>query len=225
VDLGYARPARASVSTSDVIIEDALLAELPRVQLRSGPWQLVLVGSLEQPYKGVDVALRALSQILSEGLAVRLVVIGDGQLRKKLQAQAQTLGIAHAVTFRGSLPRQEVLDELRLSDLFLIPSRTEGLPRALIEAMALGVPAVGSRVGGIPELLEPEEMVPVGESKPLAKLISAVFRDPARRTMMSERNRTKALAFRESVLREQRTAYYRHVRKLTEEWSRFHRQP
>jgi glycosyltransferase involved in cell wall biosynthesis len=218
VDLGFARPLRASVSTSDVVIEDALLAEPPRETPGSGPWQLVLVGSLEQPYKGVDVAIRALSQILSEGLAVRLVVIGDGQLRKKLQAQAQALGVAHAVTFRGSLPRLEVLHELRRSDIFLIPSRTEGLPRALVEAMALGVPAVGSRIGGIPELLEPEEMVPLGESRPLAKLISAVLGDPTRRTKMSERNRTKALEFRESVLRDQRTAYYHHVRRLTEEW-------
>jgi len=223
VDLGFARPLRASVSTSDVVIEDALLAEPPRGAPGSGPWQLVLVGSLDQPYKGVDVALRALSQILSEGLPVRLMVIGDGQLRTKLERQARALGVANSVTFRGSLPREKVLDELRRSDLFLIPSRTEGLPRALVEAMALGVPAIGSLVGGIPELLEPEEMVPLGEAGPLAKLILAVLRDPARRTKMSERNRTKALEFRESVLRDQRTAYYRHVRQLTGDWIRSHK--
>jgi glycosyltransferase involved in cell wall biosynthesis len=220
VDLGFARPSRVSVSTSDVVIEDALLAEPPRGIQESGPWQLVLVGSLEQPYKGVDVALRALSRILLEGLNVRLVVIGDGQLRKKLEAQAQAQGVAHAVKFRGSLPREKVFDELRRSDLFLMPSRTEGLPRALIEAMALGLPAIGSRIGGIPELLDPAEMVPAGKVEPLAKLISEVLLDPARRKKMSERNSTKALEFRESALLDRRAAYYRHVRQLTEDWAR-----
>jgi glycosyltransferase involved in cell wall biosynthesis len=86
--------------------------------------------------------------------------------------------------------------------------------------MAVGVPAIGSHVGGIPELLEPEEMVPPGEVTALAKLISVVLGDPARRSKMSERNRTKAMEFRESVLRDQRAAYYRHVRQLTENWTR-----
>jgi glycosyltransferase involved in cell wall biosynthesis len=220
VDLDFACPARVSVSTSDVVIEDALLDGSLRVVPVDGPWHLVLVGSLEQPYKGVDVALQALSQMLARSIPVHLVVVGDGQLRKNLEAQAQALGVAHAVTFRGSLPREEVLNELRRSDLFLIPSRTEGLPRALIEAMAVGVPAIGSHVGGIPELLEPEEMVPPGEVTALAKLISVVLGDPARRSKMSERNRTKAMEFRESVLRDQRAAYYRHVRQLTENWTR-----
>jgi len=63
-------------------------------------------------------------------------------------------------------------------------------------------------------------MVPPGEVTALAKLISVVLGDPARRSKMSERNRTKAMEFRESVLRDQRAAYYRHVRQLTENWTR-----
>lgn len=101
----------------------------------------------------------------------------------------------------------------------VVAARSE-VPHALIEAMAVGLPAIGSRIGGIPELLEPEAMVPAGEANPLAALISSVLREPDRRMRMRERNRVKALEYRKSVLRERWVAFYQHVRQLTEEWVR-----
>jgi glycosyltransferase involved in cell wall biosynthesis len=210
--------AVASVSTSDVLLDDRLFAAESREVSFMGPWRLVMVGSLEQPYKGVDVALRALQRVRRHGLHVDLVVIGEGRMRPRLEKLCAALGLRGAVSFRGSLPREEVFAELRRSDVFLIPSRTEGLPRALIEAMALGLPALGSRVGGIPELLEPDELIRSGDFAQLASLIETVLRDPRLRQVMSERNRLKAEEFKESVLRGRRIGFYQHVRQITEEW-------
>jgi len=124
---------------------------------------------------------------------VHLVVVGDGQLRKNLEAQAHSPWVLpHAVTVpRIASPEKKCSMSCAAPTLFLIPSRTEGLPsRGSSEAMAVGVPATRQSCrAGIPELLEPEEMVPPGEVTALAKLHLVVLGDPARRSKMSERNR------------------------------------
>jgi glycosyltransferase involved in cell wall biosynthesis len=129
--------------------------------------------------------------------------------------------VADRVTFRGQLPAgPEVRAELDQADVFLLPSRTEGLPRALVEAMARGLPCVGSTVGGIPELLPAEDMVPPGDAGALASKIREVVTDPARMARMSERNLRAAQDYRQDVLQPRRDAFYRHVRERTEAWQR-----
>ncbi len=113
-------------------------------------------------YKAPDVQIDAVAQLVKEGLDVRLVLIGDGKHRAELEARAAAQGIAAAVViFRGQLTAgSAVRAELDAADIFCMPSRTEGMPRALIEAMARGLPCIGSTMGGIPELLPAEDMVP-----------------------------------------------------------------
>jgi glycosyltransferase involved in cell wall biosynthesis len=115
-----------------------------------------------------------------------------------------------------------VREELDRSSLFVLPSRTEGLPRAMLEAMARGLACVGSTVGGIPELLAAEDLVPAGDSAALARRIVEVSRDPRRMERMAARNRQKALEYREEVLGPRRTAFYRHIADTTREWMRLH---
>ncbi len=121
--------------------------------------------------------------------------------------------------FRGQLASGEpIRDELDRADLFLLPSRQEGLPRAMIEAMARALPCIGSTVGGIPELLPPEDMVPPGDADALARKISEIVSDPQRMQRMSARNLERAGDFQEDVLRERRIEFYRYVRERTENW-------
>ena len=108
-----------------------------------------------------------------------------------------------------------MLDE---ADLFVLPSRSEGLPRAMIEAMARGLPCIGTRVGGVPELLLAEDLVAAGDAEALASKIIEVFHEPQRLAEMSARNLSQAQAYRDEVLRERRTQYYSRLREVTERW-------
>jgi glycosyltransferase involved in cell wall biosynthesis len=105
-----------------------------------------------------------------------------------------------------------------MADLFVLPSRTEGLPRAMLEAMARALPCIGSTAGGIPELLPAEDMVPPGDALSLALKIRSVLTDPVRLMSMSSRNLEKAKGYHEGILRERRNAFYNSVLDVTREW-------
>src|SRR6202042_2877537 len=98
-------------------------------------------------------------------------------------------GIEAQVEFVGSVTAGEpVRHELDQADLFILPSRAEGVPRAMLEAMARGLPCIGSSIGGIPELLHKEDLVPADDPAALAKVIATVFADQSRLARMSARN-------------------------------------
>ncbi|HYN93539.1 MAG TPA: glycosyltransferase, partial [Pilimelia sp.] len=195
----------------------AFVAEPPPLPGRGGPFHLISVGSLEQPYKGVDTSIRALAALVAEGLDVRLVHVGDGRLRSRLAQLADRLAVADRVTFTGALPAgAPVRRRLDEAHLFLMPSRTEGLPRALVEAMARGLPAVGSTAGGIPELLPPEHLVPPDDPVALATAVRALLTDPHRMAAAADRNLRRARTYASSALMPRRAAYYRAVRATAE---------
>ncbi len=197
-----------------------LTAEQPRPATPKQSWKLITVGSLEHLYKAQDIQVDALARCRQQGLDVELILVGDGQHRSALAERASRLGIASShVHFRGQLA-SGASDSRRVdrADLFLLPSRQEGLPRAMIEAMARALPCLGSTVGGIPELLPAEDMVPPADAEALARKISEIVSDPQRMQRMSARNLARAGDFQEDVLRERRLEFYRYVREHTEEW-------
>ena len=141
---------------SSVELANSDFAPHPHVLDPSRAARIVTVGSLAQAYKGVDVLIHALSAVRRSGHSCELTVVGDGRLRPKLETLAASAGVP--VRFTGHLTRAKVVRELDASDIFVLASRTEGLPRALIEAMARGLPCVATRVGGIPELLDSDAL-------------------------------------------------------------------
>ena len=215
-------PAPDAFSThySSIVLPDVALASAPRPpQPGRRRHILIFVGTLAQLYKAPDVLIDAVATCVGEGLDLQLMLVGDGKHRQELEAQAATLGLGRRTRFPGQLPAGEaVRAQLDRADLFVLPSKTEGLPKALIEAMAWGLPCIGSTVGGIPELLPPEDMVPPGDATALARRIREVVTSPERMGRMSARNLEKAAEYREEVLRERWIAFYRHVRKRTEAW-------
>ena len=109
----------------------------------------VSTGSLAQMYKAPDVVITALSICVESGLDVRLTWIGDGKYRAKMEKLAEELQVQDRIVFQGQLSAPaEVRAVLDTADLFVLASRTEGLPRSLIEAMARGLPCIASSVGG-----------------------------------------------------------------------------
>jgi glycosyltransferase involved in cell wall biosynthesis len=152
---------------------------------------------------------------------LELTIVGGGQHLREMEARAAALGIGSLVHFTGNLATgQAVRAELDRADLFTLPSRQEGLPRAMIEAMARGLPAIGSTVGGIPELLPADDLFPPNDVPALAAKIREVLGDPERMARASARNLAKAREYSQEVLTPRRQALYTHVRTRTEEWLR-----
>ena len=209
-----------SIGVSDVELGEETFVTQPRYyQEKIAPFTLIFVGTMAQLYKAPDVLINAVAVCVRDGLDIQLILIGNGQYREKLEAQAQALGIGKRVIFLGQLQAGEVVkSQLDKADVFILPSHQEGLPRAMIEAMARALPCIGSTVGGIPELLQHEDLVPPGDAAALASKIREVVTDPERMARMSARNLNKAKEYTDEVLRSKRNAFYSNVREQTEAW-------
>ena len=192
----YPSAARATqCACSDVQLEPEDFAPRPRVFVRGPEVRVAFSGSLARRYKGADVLIEAARHLRRRGIELRVTVAGDGAHRGELEAQAAAAGVADQFDFLGHVPRSRVMELLDGADLFVIPSRTEGLPRALIEAMARGLPCIGSRVGGIPELLSADALVPPDRPALLARAIERFVGDPARMDGEARRNLDLARGF------------------------------
>lgn len=145
----------------------------------TAPPTVVAVGRLE-PVKGFDLLLRAFATVRRAVPDARLCIVGDGGLAGELAAQARGLGLDGAVELPGRLDREGVRDRLRRASAFVLSSHSEGMPLALLEAMACGVPPVATRVGGVPEAVADGAglLVPPGDAGALAAALVRVLRDP-----------------------------------------------
>ncbi len=130
------------------------LDRLPaRSPARDATTTILCVGRLS-PEKAQGGLLQAFARLLPDNPGVRLRLVGDGPDRVALESLACSLGVRHFVSFAGRLPEDQTLHEIARADLLALPSFMEGLPIVLMEAMALQVPVIASRVAGIPELVE-----------------------------------------------------------------------
>jgi glycosyltransferase involved in cell wall biosynthesis len=149
-----------------------------RERLGIGPNEKVIgwVGRLGRE-KGPDVMLAALRAL--DDPCVKLSVLGDGAMRAELESLARHRGVADRVRWHG--PVEEAGRELRAFDVLAISSRTEGTPMVLLEAMSAGVPIVTTAVGGIPDVVGPDEAFIVPSPDPLlfAQALDGALRDPA----------------------------------------------
>jgi glycosyltransferase involved in cell wall biosynthesis len=184
------------------------------------PLRLVGVGTLEQLYKGPDILLGALALCAKQGLTPHLTWVGEGCFRPQIEGLIKKYGLGEQVRLTGALKPEEVMRELDAADVFMMPSRTEGLPRALLEAMARGLPCLGSNIGGIPELLAPEDLFPPGVVEPLAAKLAEVLVQPERLAAMSARSLVLAAEYQPDVLLRRWRDFYLHLRRVTETWAR-----
>jgi glycosyltransferase involved in cell wall biosynthesis len=131
--------------------------------------------------KGLRDLLEALAALRTEGVDVTLEVIGDGPDRPALVEAARLLGLDDAIRWTGYIGSRELyLARLRGANAFVLPSRAEGVPKVLVEAMAAGLPIVATRVGAIPGLLDSGRLghlVPAGDPRALVDAIRHLHAD------------------------------------------------
>lgn len=143
----------------------------PKVDFRD---KLVIftAGTHEQMYKGHDVLIQAASALTARGRDVVVRIAGDGRYHSALEQMAAEIRPRPVVEFLGHLAGSESLQqEMQHADLFVLPSRTEGYPRVLVEAMALGLPCLATSVGAVSELLPQELLVPPDDPLAIADAV------------------------------------------------------
>ena len=173
----------------------------PRSAPADGPVRALCVASLQE-YKGHQILFAALADSRAlERLSLDLV--GDGELRESLAGLAGDLGISARVDFKGSCDESAVSHLLDRADLFVLPSivaadgQMEGLPVALIEGLACGVPVVATRLSGVPELVVDGEtglLADPGDAGQLAEALTATLADPNAALERAGRGRAKVVA-------------------------------
>src|SRR5262249_49416325 len=146
----------------------------------------------------------------------QMIFVGDGIHRPQIENVARQLGLAAECNFLGQLPAGDaVRAQCDRAHLLVMPSFAEGLPRAMIEAMARGLPCIGSAVGGIQELLPPEDMFPPNNVEKLEAKLMEVLGDPARMQQMSRRNLVTAKRYQEGNMLSRRREFYQTLRHGT----------
>ncbi len=154
------------------------------------PLDSTIVGTLGnlRAVKDHHLLLTAFAQIARERNNAHLLIVGEGDERKSLESRIRQLGLEGRVSLPGH--RSDIGAVLNALDVFVLSSRSEGLPVSLLEAMACGLPCVSTAVGGIPEITQEGEnglLVPAGSPEALARGILRLLNDPAEATRLGER--------------------------------------
>jgi len=167
----------------------------PRETLRRpGPARFFFHGRLVFQ-KGLDVGFRALAMLPKEP-AWEFHLVGDGPQRAPLEAQARELGLADRIFFRGWMRREELAVVMRDMDAYLFPSRDEGMPNSVLEAMAAGLAVATTRIAGCEELVVPDVngfLVPPDSAEQLVPVLTKLIADQGLRDVMGKASRQRVL--------------------------------
>ena len=163
------------------------------------PLTLLSVGNLK-PQKGFRYMIEACSLLLRDGLPVRYLIVGKGLLRPDLEKLIKKLKLEKHVLLKGELLRDDLLKIYQTADIFIMPSvidkkgGRDGIPNVMIEAMAMGIPVIGSKISAIPEVLRDRVtglLVPPAQPGALSQAVHAFYEDPSLiRTVTEEAKKT-----------------------------------
>lgn len=208
-------PSKGSMSA----ISDVNLPELDQAVLNTRierifkarcnqPLVIGLIGSMQTTYKGIHDAIYMLKSLIDRGMKVVLRVLGPGDSRV-YEMLASSLGIESFVFFDGTLPGGSlVFDWLDHLDLYIQPSYTEGLPRALLEAMSRGLPCVTSSAGGMPEIVDSNYLFSPGDINSFSSAVRQLLLTPSALSFQAKCNFKTSADYTLETLNAARTAFY-----------------
>lgn len=210
--------------TSDFFTTSYSTIELDKNSLELRNWEkneipakfkIIHIGFMDTYRKGQDILIRALKILINDGYNVDLTLIGDGKKREEFEKLSHDLEIEKNVSFLGSIKdKQIIFDCLKKSHLLVFPTESEGLPRTIIEAMAVGLPCISSPVDGVVELLDDEYLVEKRTPEAYSKKIEELLNDWEKMIKAGNENYNKALKYENSILNNKRQLFYKKLSDL-----------
>jgi N-acetyl-alpha-D-glucosaminyl L-malate synthase BshA len=155
---------------------------------------ILFVGNL-RPVKGVKYLIEAIKLIRDKNKNVRLFLVGDGTEREYLENLTKEYDLEKYVNFLGKISNLKIPEYMMASDLFVLPSLSEGVPLVILEAMASGLSIIASNVGGLPEIIHDKEngfLVEPGQPEKIAEKVLQLLENEPLREKMSKNNKDKA---------------------------------
>ncbi|MEK3992339.1 glycosyltransferase [Robertmurraya sp. FSL R5-0851] len=163
------------------------------------------LGAINVKYKGQEYVIKAISKLKKKGYNFEYHIAGGGD-NSYLKSIAEKYDVLDQVKFLGALPHEDVFQYLDNLDVYIQPSKTEGLPRALVEAMSRACPVLGSRVGGIPELVNEDFTFNNGSVSEICKLLKKIDKQTLKKEAL--RSFEKAKVYENSYLDKRRTSFF-----------------
>lgn len=172
---------------------DVYLPPSDRDSRRQGEPEILFVGRLLTG-KGLSLLFEAVAALRSEGLQLRISIVGDGPARELYESSARALGLHEQVTFHGAVGQDDIRDHYSRADIFCLPSLAEGIPVVLMEAMAMELAVISTRIMGIPELVDDERnglLVTPGRADVLRDALRRLVESPQLRRELGRAARSK----------------------------------
>lgn len=202
-----------SVGCSNVVIqnvsEDVLKKQLTKIRRRKKDDILILgtAAAIDVRYKGQEHVIRAIKKLLARGYKIEYHLAGGNRAKSTfLRDIAVSEGVIEKVKFLGSLPSDKMVTFYDSLDMYIHPSKQEGLPRSVIEAMSRGCPVIGTKIAGIPELIQAENLFKKGSDRAVVEAIMHLLTENLE--IIATENFNKAKEYTNDILTARREKFY-----------------
>ena len=172
------------------------------------------VNSIDVKYKGEHLIIRAMKDLKEKGIIAEFQVVGPG-IGDFLKKESEKYGVSDQIKILGTLKKDKMTEWLKSIDIYTQPSKQEGLPRSVIEAMSLGCAAVGSNIAGIPELLDEECLFDPDNNKEIVNSLLWVL-DKKNMISQAKRNFEKAKEYQLDLLEQRRSVFFKEYKTFVE---------
>lgn len=205
-----------SAVASNVVIHISNDSKKQTYQLSTNDYfKIGLIGSFNNHYKGIDFSIRTIALLRNRHIITHLHILGEGSLLSEYMKLADELNVKDLIHFDGILPGGEPVKQwLDQLDLYIQPSLTEGLPRALIEAMSRGLPCLASRTGGIPELLPEHCTFEEFSQEIFSNMLLEILESEELRAQLGNKNFVQSLNYNFETLELKRRSFWKKARNI-----------
>lgn len=212
---GKKKKGAFTANYSSVELDESMIANKPLRFPKNGAFRIIHISNLINNHmKGHTTLINAAKIVIDKGYDVSVEFVGEGDKVSEFRNYAERLGIGQKIEFVGRTNSvDQLFNELKKASLMVFPSVTEGLPRVLVEAMAVGLPCLSTPVGGIPELLDRKYLFEPDDADGFGNEIARLMDNPREMEKMSGDNIAKACEYKAALLNQKRSWFYKKLRE------------